>query len=149
MTITLYRNNSSSNVANKNIVSLWNGSGQLREPCSILRPTIIIEGLNANIIDSVNYMYIPDFGRYYYATTTAEYEGLTAVAGKVDVLMSWRSAISNTSGVIARQENIYNDYLKDEQIKAYQNNLIQAQAFPGTFPDPRFILIIAGNQSGV
>ena len=89
-------------------------TGVFREECSMQRPSVLINTLE---IPSFNYVYIPAFNRYYYVTsiTTVSY-GLWRVELNCDVLMSFKDKIKALSALIGRQENIYNDYLVDNEI---------------------------------
>ena len=148
MTVTLYRNNSPPQYFTKNIVSLWSGSGVLREPCDILHPSLLIEADLSTILNRANYMFIDDFSRFYFLNPIiVGTHGLYGVSGTVDALMSWREeALANTA-IIARQENLYNLFLDDGVFKAYSNPIVQRLEFSGGFNTSEFILAVAGGVS--
>lgn len=75
------------------------------QPCSIFTPHII---LNYNSsLKNVNYMYISDFGRYYYITDISVTPGgQIEITGSVDVLMSFATGIKNATATIVRSESI-------------------------------------------
>lgn len=67
MTINIMLNNSEDAKINKNITTIASLSGTLKNETSIMNPTILMEG-NVSSIAGCNYMYIPEFGRYYFIT---------------------------------------------------------------------------------
>ena len=91
-------------------------SGALRENCSIIRPTIVIQHYD-NFIPLYNYIYIPIFHRYYFVRNiTSIKQRLWLVECEVDVLMTYKTGILGLDAYIARQENDYNNELVDNQL---------------------------------
>lgn len=146
MTITLYRNSSDINVVDKSISSLLTLTGTLRSESSIISPTILVED-NSNTVVSSNYLYIPEWNRYYYITDIESIRtGLWAISAKVDVLMSFRQGIRGCSAIIARQENEYNLYLDDDKFLVNANRKVVARQFPNAPATGfgSFMLIMSG-----
>ena len=105
MSIFLYQNESAQNVVNKTLTNALELKGTLRESCDILNPSIMIENKD-NTIFNYNYVYIPDFKRYYYINDFKNIvNGLYQVNLKVDVLMSFKNDIKNLNCVVVRQAN--------------------------------------------
>lgn len=105
MSIFLYQNESAQNVVNKTLTNALELKGTLRESCDILTPSIMIENKD-NTIFNYNYVYIPDFKRYYYINDFKNIiNGLYQVNLKVDVLMSFKNDIKNLECVVVRQAN--------------------------------------------
>ena len=105
MSIFLYQNESAQNVVNKTLTNALELKGTLRESCDILNPSIMIENKD-NTIFNYNYVYIPDFKRYYYINDFKNIiNGLYQVNLKVDVLMSFKNDIKNLNCVVIRQAN--------------------------------------------
>lgn len=143
MRIELYTNNSEVESVVKDLTTLQTLDGTLREATSILNPTIKIEGLTD--IDKINYMYIPEFGRYYFVNDIRSIRNnLFEVSAHVDVLMTYAEEIKQQRGVIRRQENVWNTYLDDGTFKAYQNPVIVTKVFPNGFNDNSFVLALSG-----
>ena len=143
MRVELYTNNSEVEKVVKNLTTLQSLEGTLREATSILNPTIKIEGLTD--IDKINYMYIPDFGRYYFVNDIRSIRNnLYEVSAHVDVLMTYAEQIKQQKAVIRRQENVWNTYLDDGTFKAYQNPLIVTKLFPNGFNNNSFVLALSG-----
>lgn len=65
---------------------------ELKTPTNVLHPEILLDLATSPV--HYNYMYIAEFGRYYWLDGwTSEALGLWSVVGHVDALASWRSEI--------------------------------------------------------
>lgn len=145
MTINLYVNVSEKERVTKTLSLEKSFSGTLREQTSVIDPVISIE--STDNLSGYNYMYIPDFGRYYYIRNVESVKnGLWRVTGHVDVLMSFKSQILQNSGVIERQENKWNLYLPDPDFQTSNKTQIQTKKFPKGFGNRSYILVISGNN---
>lgn len=97
-------------------------SGTMRDIIDILSPQMEITGSHPGY----NYMYIPDFQRFYYLDDPIiTVTGLTVYHGTCDVLMSWEAGIRALPGIAARTEDpdLQDWYLPDRQqpIRSYQH----------------------------
>lgn len=82
-------------------------------PVDRLNPVILLDKAQVNLIN-VNYMYIPEFGRYYFITNiVGAAGGRVEVHGHVDVLFTYDSSIRECPVIAARSSNNYNTYLHD------------------------------------
>lgn len=117
--------------------------GTLKSATSVLNPTFLLDFRDENlIIDDdcdfvvdennklviggdlislfdVNYIYCPEFNRYYFVTDIQVVNNsLAYVSCRIDVLMSYKDQIYDESAYIARNESEYNTMLTDnsEQI---------------------------------
>ena len=116
MKVSLYINYSDPIQLRKNLTPINQYDCQLKDGCSMEKPTIKLYDLSTNIYRA-NYMYINDFGRYYYIDdiiTTPNW--LEIIALKCDVAMSFAGAILNINTYIDRQEYEYNLYISDPQL---------------------------------
>lgn len=144
MNIILYRNTSPPNYLDKSLISVDTLDGNLREPTSIIDPTIVIERSTPT---GFNYVEIPAFNRYYFVTGISSISNnLVAVSCHVDVLMTYKSEIRSCPAVIRRQENAFNLYLDDGIFKSYQNSKHKIISFPYGFTDYSYVLALAGNS---
>ena len=144
MNVKFYTNTSQKNAVNKNISQLFDFSGTLRAESSIIKPVITFSGLTG--IASINYAYIPDFGRYYFVTDiVCVRNNLFQVSMSVDVLMSFKSQILANNAIIERNENQYDLKLNDGLFKTMQNPRIAQFEFPNGFTNWDFVLAVAGN----
>lgn len=148
MTLALYENKSDEIVLNKNITTLATYNGYMKNESSILNPVVRIEGaFNIGNLVNANYMYLPDYRRYYYITDITQIRAnLVEITGRVDVLMSFKDEIRLCSGIVRKNAKEYNLYLDDGTLKVYQNKLIITKEFPSGFPieNDRYILVTAG-----
>lgn len=147
--ITFYKNESPANFVNKNLTLNHTMQGTLREGTSLIDPILIVEangpGFQAN---GYNYVWVPDFKRYYYITNiVSTYYKMWEIHCHVDVLMSYKEDILKQTAIVSRQENIYNLYLDDGTFMSYQNPKIQTKVFSNATPfeTQEFVLIVAGS----
>lgn len=146
MTLVLYENKSDERVVNKTIDSLQTYEGYLRDESSITNPVIFIEGLfNIGNNINANYLFLPDYRRYYYITDIIQKRAnLVEIHARVDVLMSFKDEIKTCSGIIRSSQNVYNLYLDDGSLKCYQNKKLLTHEFPNGFTDFKYVLTMAG-----
>lgn len=145
MTLTLYTNTSEVNAVNKTLTELSSLTGTLREQSSVIDPVITVSESDAYIA-SVNYAYIPDFGRYYFITdVTSVRNNLLQLSMHVDVLYSFKDAILGNSAIIERNAHEYDLKLNDGLFQTQQNPRIEQYSFPAGFTDWNFVLAVAGN----
>ena len=148
MNVTLYKNTSEKAKVGKTLTSASVHTGTLREGCEVVNPTIIVEGNN---LSDFNYMYIPEFHRYYFITgITSVKKGLWQIDGHCDVLESYKEQIKAQKAVIARQEQKYNLYLNDPEWKVYTNKQVLTRTFPRGFLDTGvYYLTVVGGYDNV
>ena len=119
MQLVLYKNNSARNVLNKNLTQVSKLDGGFNYSTSLLNPEFSFD--NNIKPNAFNYMYIPDFHRYYYCDVLTKpgngsFGGI--IRGEVDVLMSYKDAILS-SQVEVTECNQFNDNVsKDIPIEA-------------------------------
>lgn len=93
-------------------------SVQLKQPCDLLHPVFIMAWSNTYV--HANYLYAPDFGRYYYIDDVILLTGSRAeLQCSVDVLMSYRDQILALSCMVIRNE----DYAKRAK-KVQDTNMV-------------------------
>lgn len=73
--------------------------GNVNSPCSILRPSMTFRFSGA---PEYNYLYIPEFGRYYTIDEWTFDGGAWTCSASVDVLASWREDIGNSVQYVTR-----------------------------------------------
>lgn len=149
MNITLMNTDSPNNMINKvcTIISDYTGA-VARVNVSVENPVLILEESVANIM-SANYCYISDFGRYYFITDkTCDVNGLWTISCKVDVLESFKNDIFRLKGIVQRQKDNYNMYLKDDKIPVDCRKAISYRKFPSSpFGLPYLTMITLGGDS--
>ena len=145
MNITIQRNESDDRAFNKTITTIASMSGYLRDDSSVIDPVILVEG-GISTLAGANYMTISEFGRSYFITNIESVRNnLVRVTGHVDVLTTYKDAILANTGIIRRQENLWNLYLDDGSFKVYNNPIVLTRAFPSGFSTMSFILAVAGD----
>lgn len=145
---TLYTNNSDLNTIRKKLTSLTTESTiRLKQPTDIVSPTFIISGVTtANIINS-NYLYYPDFGRYYYIENKVNTANdVWEIQCSCDAIESFRNQILNLKAVLDKQEFVYNMYLDDGTLKAYSYPQVLTKNFPVSFNSlgTQYIIVAVG-----
>ena len=148
MNIQIQQTTSEKNKIGKSISTLYTASGTLREGTSIINPVIRISGANIPTLKNANYMYIPDFNRYYFITDIKTiWNGLIEISGHVDVLQTYAGQIRNNTAIIKRNANSWNLYIEDGLFKTYANPHIFTKEFPSGFKDPSYVLFVAGGKA--
>lgn len=146
-TVQLYTNTSPRNFVTKTITQIGTDlTGNLRQETSIVRPAILIE--SAYVPVSANYMYISDFGRYYFIEDIISVRaGLWEIRATVDPLYTYATALKQCSGITHRAESAtaYNTYIDDGSFRAYANPEIRTLAFPSGFTTWEYLLALAGD----
>lgn len=149
MNVTFYKNNSSDNTINKSLTMTYGTVAcTVKEPISVLNPVVILG--YSEYIEKSNYMYIEEFGRYYYITDIKPLTGgRIQISGRVDVLMSNKKEILNLECIIDKQEssgtNYSDKYLDDGSFVTECRTFNSIINFPQGFNDNgEFILITAG-----
>ena len=138
MTLNLYTISDEPNKINKTLGSATSLTGTLREPTEVENPVIQIEGVS-NI--GSNYAYISEFGRYYFITDKRmDSDKLMTLTLKVDVLMTYKSAILTTPMIIERSEQNGNNYLNDNQRPIFNTPMTLTKKFPKSFDSFHFYL---------
>lgn len=100
----------------------------LKDDTSVLDPAIIIQ--TSDNIYTYNYMYISDFGRYYFINDIISLNNNRwMIKAHVDVLETYKTQIRSNSAVIKRQQNLYNLYLDDPEFKTYNYERVQTLKF--------------------
>lgn len=150
-TITLYKMTQDKKVVNKvlnaadTIASL---TASFKDESTITDP--VIEVAYGSDYLKANYMYISDFGRYYFIQQTIVSEQRVIYVCHVDVLKSYASQIQSMRALISRSEQNYNMYLNDKYFKVlnYKNDEVfrfpedSRHKFTNKFYS--YVLVVAG-----
>ena len=99
----------------------------------------------SGVIPDVNYMFIPDFGKYYFLKSpTIERNGYTSFRAEEDVLMTYREQIRQETGIVLRQENEGNLYITDSTFPVENRNKTFFKKFQNGFSDTLSYYLIVG-----
>lgn len=141
--IVLMNNRDELNKISKTPSTVMTLTGSLREETDIVDPEINIE--YNGTLTNVNYMYVPEFNRYYFIIKIESVRtGLWRVYAHCDVLKTYAQAILGTTAVIARSESKYNLLLNDSMFKVYSNPRLQCINFPKKFYGESYVLVMMG-----
>lgn len=123
-------------------------SCMLKEGSSVINPVLIFE--RANVGHTYNYIYIPDFGRYYFVRDIV-YDGARIFYYcNVDVLASYKTAIGTSSHYVTRSASQYNGLIVDNLYPITQEVEMERVALWNVeFPDTikMYVLGIVSNGS--
>lgn len=144
--VDLYVNNSPVEKIGKDLTGSHTISGVLlKRDTSILKPVLLVN--SAQDIFTFNYMYISEFGRYYFIDDIRSvHDNLWEISAHVDVLETYKNQILSNTAVIRRQSALYNTYLNDPEWKTYAYETIAAYKFKTTPFNKalKYILTVAG-----
>lgn len=145
MFIRLYITPSEPNRLDKELTHELQVNGSLRDECSVITP--VIEVNKGQGITNYNYVYIPNFGRYYFITDiTAVRTDLWRLQLQVDPLMSFKEAIKNVTGIAQRNENEFNLYISDPEFSVDNRSLVRYSKI-GEFTELNYYLTVLGGYS--
>lgn len=122
-------------VATVNIIAITDDT-------NILRPTIIIDTRAFDF----NYVYIANFGRYYYVDNIKLMGGeRIAIELSVDVLMSHKSAILSSQCIADRSSSNSDPYLSDNKIATRDAAQVYTRKMGASpFTTTSYVLQVAG-----
>ena len=125
--------------------------GVLKSDTSVINPVIVIEKTNPAKY-GYNYLYIPEFGRYYFIDDITQIRNnLWEISAHVDVLFSFMNDISQNKVILEKAEN-QNDgnlYLNDGSFVTDSRKYNEVIPFTtGLSLDGTYILICAGGNGG-
>lgn len=146
---TFYNNKTDKRYMNKTISAVYdNVSLTYIDKTDILNPVLKL-GKQIDPL-SFNYIYIPEFSRYYFVSEPPIFEeGYYRVKLHVDVLMTFKSQILAQYVIVKRQEKAYNLYQVDEKMNVYNTPVYRTIEFPGGFSNTgHFVLCVAGASTG-
>ena len=144
MQIKFYYNSSEKNKIGKSLSKEITMNGNLRDECSVISPTILVEHSN---LAGYNYAYIPEFNRYYFITEiTSVRNNLWRISLKVDVLESFKTDILNLNCIVDKQQNqSYSNNIDDGSYINRADSFIEIANYQNGFNSSgEFILITAG-----
>lgn len=84
----------------------------LKEPTSVVNPTIVIE-TSGNAFPDYNYGYISTFGRYYFVTDIVSDGYMWEISMQTDILATYKSQISSASLYLLRCSSAYDGNIVD------------------------------------
>ena len=102
MKVELYNTTDNPNIVNKTLTRVRELNITFRQAIDEKAPVIIMHNTN---IKGCNYVYIPDFQRYYFISNVSNYNNvLSRVTLTSDLLMTYQNAILNNQSLITATE---------------------------------------------
>ena len=145
MDILLYNNTSERNALNKTLFNETTYTGVLKDNCSVINPIFVLYETNPT---GFNYAYIAEFSRYYYIVDiVSTSNNMWEISLTCDVLMSFKTDILNSDGIIDRTENNpHSDYLQSDIWETMGKDKTDIINFPGEgfLSSGEYILLTAG-----
>lgn len=129
-TISLYKNTSGIHHINKSITLIADTVCELKNPQDVETPEIYIAATDA--YDGVNYVYIPEFGRYYYAKALPGRGQTITFSCESDPLMSFKAGVKAAPAVISRNPWHWDLYVHDPKMPVEARTASAVIKFPGT-----------------
>jgi hypothetical protein len=119
-------------------------TGSVRDSIDIENPIIRVEHTGAN---EFNYIYVPQFGRYYYVQDRVQVRtGITDLICHVDVLESFYRQFIYSPMIASRSDSTYNKMIADGE-RTLQQDTIQQYVHIGRFSDDYDVILVgAGGQ---
>ncbi len=114
--VIFYNNKADKRVVDKTsyITEYKSLRGNFKDEVNLLNPIFIVESKE---VPNCNYCYIEDFKRYYYVNDIKVLRNnIYSISCSVDVLMSYKQYIINSTQYVSRQENMYNELLQDNYV---------------------------------
>ena len=106
--------NDNRKVSKSYTVNISNVACDIYDSCDLYNPTLIIK---SNSVISSNYLYIPNFNRYYFIDKkNLDKAGITIIECECDVLMSFKNDILNSTQLIIRSADTNNEKVKNSKI---------------------------------
>lgn len=143
-TATFYLNTSDDRRLDKKLTQLSTATISYKDDTSVVNPTIKVS-IFENLFKA-NYVYLSDFGRYYFIREITTSQQFVYFVLEEDVRYTLRNQIRNCNAIIKRQEKLCNYYLDDEKFKAREYSRIQTKTFAHGFTQNAFLLTIAGGR---
>lgn len=128
-TCTLYTMTGDPHSFNKSLSSLGDFSCDFKNIIDVETPEVYVAA--GDTYDNANYMYISEFGRYYYAKARAGTGNVITFECKSDPLMSFKSQILACPAVIARNPWHFDLYVPDPKLPIEARSISAVLNFTG------------------
>jgi hypothetical protein len=149
--VNLYNTSSDPRTLSKALTAIATVNVEIMDNNNVSKPILVMD--NPQNYRGINYVFIPHFNRYYFATVEIVSGQLCNIHCNVDVLMSYAAGIRNTKTLLDRtaQKGRFNLYFADDKIRKYAYERTQAKYFPLSplSRDGHCVLITAGGASAV
>lgn len=141
MNVNFYNSKIKKNEINKTLGTPIVKTCALKNGSSIEDPVLYMEH-DASLFNT-NYVFIPDFGRYYFISGRELVEHTEYITCHVDVLMSFKTDILASVGTATRS-NFYNKNIPDKMVASLPGENIQYRVLSSAFNGETYVLILGG-----
>lgn len=129
MTITAYMCLDDDHHIPKHFTQVHTFTGSVRGEITVETPIVRVEATSTDF----NYIYIPDFNRYYYVLDKVHVRtGIIDLVCKVDVLQSHYTEIINCPMIAERSDSTYNPLITDPN-RVFQQDTVHQYIHIGDF----------------
>lgn len=148
-TATFYKNSSDDRKLDKNLTVVSGGSQrtvEFKDDTSVMNPVITVANFSG--VMSCNYVYLSDFGRYYFVRSITVSQQRVSLQLEIDVLKTYAAQIRAQKAIVKRHQakGKANFYLDDDKYKALEYSRIQCKDFAYGFTQNAYILTVAGGR---
>lgn len=146
MKVNIYSNTSEPEKIGKSLELLAELTGNLVNETDVINPTIVISSDSG--IAQANYMYIPDFHRYYFINKIESIRtNIWRIHGHVDVLETYKTQIKKQTAIVDRLESVETPYLADGRYTFESYNKYKIQKFGASLSkNLSYVLVVAGQN---
>lgn len=141
MQINFYNAKIKKNEMNKTLGTPIVKTCALKNGSSIEDPVLYME--HDTSLFACNYVYISDFGRYYFISGRELVEHTEYITCHVDVLMSFKNDIKASKGTATRS-NFYNKNIPDSMALELPEDRVQYRKLSNALTGETYICIIGG-----
>lgn len=145
MVVNLYVNTGDPRQLNKDITLLGNYEAiQATDELSITDPELFV---NIENMADFNYIFIPNFGRYYYVRSKVYTGTQCLITCHVDVLASFKDEILNSQCIAERSSTRTNRFIEDPvcgDAGTIQTDWRRSNVTPFGYSTNNYVLMIAG-----
>lgn len=144
MDVIIYSTNSPTNKVDKDLTELSHVTGFLRDGCDVKNPELVFKNEDASNLLAGNYIYIPEWQRYYFRKNISREEKTVRVKFHEDVLMTFKTQIRANVATITRNEVLSNGYILDPSYKSLAYDEIVTRRFPNELSQDSIVLLTVG-----
>lgn len=139
MELVLYTNNSELNKVDKDLTEISRLNGTLRAGAKVYNPTIMTQ----TIPNEVNYVFIPEFGRYYFLKNKTKFRrSLDIIELVEDVLMTYKNELRSCMGLMTYTTGSSDDYLSNNSYVTDVRSEFEKLDFENPFLEkPTYVMI--------
>ena len=144
MIVALYDYQGDKRIISKTLLDSFTMNGTLTNDCDVVNPVIEVEKFNPAYY-RYNYMYIPDFRRFYYITSWENLANrLWLLHAHTDVLMTYRDEILKTQAVMVRGNYAGTIDLPSDLYASKVSTEVSTLKFNKSFDSQSAVLVVAG-----